>query len=147
MSPFLKQSRLIVNSKVNDISRLFPYIEVLYLHLSPVSPGMIKSCLIYIGCWTWQGNSGNIMAATGSWKGKFSLLQSSLQAQNNLPPCCKVSSRSTTTSKVTKGPFCPQNSKALSAGGRSSNYPCSSCSSCKNICWFSFKTRHINLPF
>lgn len=83
------------------------------------------------------------MTAAGSWKGNFSLLLSSLQAQNSLLPCCKVSSRSTTTSRVTRDPFCPQTSQALSAGGRSSKCPCSSC---ENIGWFSFKTRHKNLP-
>lgn len=41
-----------------------------------VSPGMVRSCFVYTGCWTWQGDSRNVMAADGSWKGHFSLLDS-----------------------------------------------------------------------
>lgn len=91
-----------------------------------VSPGMIRSCFIYTGCWIWQGDSRNVMVADGSWKGHFSLL-------NSFPRSITVC--------VIKHVLSP-NFKGLSAGGQSSHCPYSY----KNICWFSFKTRHLNLP-
>lgn len=55
----------------------------------------------------------------------------------------QVPSRLRTVTRVTKDPFRPKPQRFYLLVER---VPLSR-SSCKNICWFSFKARHINLPF